>query len=249
MRAEIFSCFFVALLAGACTEQSQSAKAPTLLGDSVKQACIDKEPQLIAEAKALIAEDKPEEAADRLKICFSYSTLPEFRAVDDQAYAMIAKKDLDKVPRSDKAARSAALMRLSAYGKLPAPYDAEYEKLQAEEQAKQEQRDQLAAQVAKMDFWRRCAEAGAIVRTPVENRQQPRAELVLDYIAEADRYAVKHREIRLGMDECALAASLGRPSHVNRSVGSFGRHDQWVYESGRFRYVYTEDGTVTSYQQ
>jgi hypothetical protein len=102
-----------------------------------------------------------------------------------------------------------------------------------------------------MDFWALCIEAGRIVRTPKDKRTQPRADAILyktDF-SSAEIVAIQNREVVLGMDECALAAALGKPEAVNRSVGSFGRHDQWVYRRGGYAYVYTEDGEVRSYQQ
>lgn len=52
--------------------------------------------------------------------------------------------------------------------------------------------------------------------------------------------------IELGISQCQLYASLGYPADVNTSVGSWGVHKQHIYKSNR--YVYTENGTVTSWQ-
>jgi prefoldin subunit 5 len=40
---------------------------------------------------------------------------------------------------------------------------------------------------------------------------------------------------------------LGEPDDINRTVGSFGVHEQWVYRK-RDMYIYIEDGYVTSWQ-
>jgi hypothetical protein len=56
---------------------------------------------------------------------------------------------------------------------------------------------------------------------------------------------VKAKEIRLGMSEAALLCSWGRPQSVNRSVGAWGEHKQYIY--GRV-YVYVENGKVASWQ-
>jgi len=45
----------------------------------------------------------------------------------------------------------------------------------------------------------------------------------------------------------AIKIAIGRPNHGNRSVGSYGEHYQLVYEDRR-RYVYLENGKVTSWQ-
>jgi hypothetical protein len=45
-------------------------------------------------------------------------------------------------------------------------------------------------------------------------------------------------------DEMARV-SLGRPHKINRSVGQWGVHEQWVYYD---KYLYFENGKLTSYQ-
>ena len=53
--------------------------------------------------------------------------------------------------------------------------------------------------------------------------------------------------IFIGMSESALIACWGKPRDVNKSVGEWGTHKQYVY--GDFGpYVYVENGYVTSWQ-
>lgn len=63
---------------------------------------------------------------------------------------------------------------------------------------------------------------------------------------------IKEKKIRIGMSETALIASWGYPSKINRSVGSYGVHKQFVYESyskySSPTYVYVENGKVRSWQ-
>jgi hypothetical protein len=68
--------------------------------------------------------------------------------------------------------------------------------------------------------------------------------------------AIKGKKIFIGMSEAALYCSWGAPSQcgdINTSVGSWGTHRQIVYRGcGSYsssRYVYTENGYVTSWQQ
>jgi hypothetical protein len=56
---------------------------------------------------------------------------------------------------------------------------------------------------------------------------------------------VKNKQIKIGMSECALRASLGGFPAVNTTVGSYGTHKQFVFSGG---YVYVENGKVTSWQ-
>lgn len=51
--------------------------------------------------------------------------------------------------------------------------------------------------------------------------------------------------IDLGMSEGSMLCALGGPKRANRSVGSWGTHIQYVYETVT---VYVEDGKVTSWQ-
>lgn len=57
--------------------------------------------------------------------------------------------------------------------------------------------------------------------------------------------AIRAQSIVLGMTPEQVTLSWGKPKDVNTSVGSWGVREQWVY--GR-RYVYLENGKVTSFQ-
>ena len=45
--------------------------------------------------------------------------------------------------------------------------------------------------------------------------------------------------------EMALIA-FGQPTEINETVGSWGNHQQWVYNS---TYLYFENGKLASYQR
>lgn len=66
----------------------------------------------------------------------------------------------------------------------------------------------------------------------------------------AHKSAVSRGEVALGMTSDQVRLSRGRPSDVNRSVGSWGVHEQWVYRKTNLKneYVYLENGVVTSWQ-
>jgi hypothetical protein len=51
----------------------------------------------------------------------------------------------------------------------------------------------------------------------------------------------------VGMSRNALIDSLGEPNSINKSVGKWGTHEQFVY--GNNLYIYVENNVVTSYQQ
>lgn len=53
---------------------------------------------------------------------------------------------------------------------------------------------------------------------------------------------------RIGMtEEEVLASSWGKPKDKNKTTTAYGVHEQWVYNYGR--YVYFDDGIVTSIQE
>jgi hypothetical protein len=64
--------------------------------------------------------------------------------------------------------------------------------------------------------------------------------------------SVACRRIRIGMTAEQVRAAWGRPDDINRSVYSFGVHEQWVWEDGDgipYQFAYMEDGVLTSTQQ
>lgn len=62
--------------------------------------------------------------------------------------------------------------------------------------------------------------------------------------------AVASGKVTRGMTAAQLRSSWGSPTKINKSVGSYGSHEQWIYDRGNFRsqYVYLENGVVTSFQ-
>ncbi len=85
-------------------------------------------------------------------------------------------------------------------------------------------------------------------RDPIERGIEARRN---DYVArhpELDsraRAAIISGTVVLGMTSDAVSASMGAPRDVNRSVGSWGIHEQWVYPG---KYLYFENGVLTSWQ-
>lgn len=53
-----------------------------------------------------------------------------------------------------------------------------------------------------------------------------------------------------GMTASQVRSSWGSPTKINESVGSYGSHEQWIYDRGNYRsqYVYLQNGIVTSFQ-
>jgi hypothetical protein len=85
----------------------------------------------------------------------------------------------------------------------------------------------------------------ALVRSPLS--KEAHQELVRrKAFSMTDLALIADQTIAPGMAEAAMLCSLGPPQSSNRSVGSWGVNIQYVYGQGR--YVYTENGKVTSWQ-
>lgn len=61
----------------------------------------------------------------------------------------------------------------------------------------------------------------------------------------AHQSSIKSNRIQIGMTPCMAIAAWGKPERINRSVGSYGVHEQWVYPA---EYLYFENDTLTSFQ-
>lgn len=83
-------------------------------------------------------------------------------------------------------------------------------------------------------------------------------KLIADKLAEQQKVAeVKKQEARtqqladsdpqIGMKQQEVEASKwGKPKKINTTITKYGKSEQWVYDN--FRYVYFDDGIVTSIQ-
>ena len=63
---------------------------------------------------------------------------------------------------------------------------------------------------------------------------------------------ILNKKIRIGMTKEQVLLSWGRPceygSCINKTVGAWGVHEQWVYSSPYGPYLYFENGVLTSWQ-
>jgi hypothetical protein len=82
-----------------------------------------------------------------------------------------------------------------------------------------------------------------------QEEAQRQADIVTQRKSNARALLERKRKggVKLGMTAAqARASSWGAPQSVNRSTGSYGVHEQWVYGGGN--YLYFEDGVLTSIQ-
>ena len=78
------------------------------------------------------------------------------------------------------------------------------------------------------------------------------------HLKENVKQAILEGKIFLGMTKKQAVASWGNPNSINRSGGSFGIHEQWVYERNKYIggtvisvpsfYLYIENGVLKSWQ-
>jgi len=110
--------------------------------------------------------------------------------------------------------------------------------------------DAAIAKAAKIKSENHCRALGKALRGKDDEFTramiQRTAELGLGVLKFGDQTAIINKQIQLGMTACMASASWGYPEKVNRSVGSYGVHEQWVYPAN---YLYFEDGILTSYQE
>jgi hypothetical protein len=74
------------------------------------------------------------------------------------------------------------------------------------------------------------------------------AELEKKYIkkyGEKTYNKLKEGSYWIGMNREMAIISLGRPNDINKTVGSWGVHEQWIYNN---LYLYFENGKLSSYQ-
>ena len=69
----------------------------------------------------------------------------------------------------------------------------------------------------------------------------------LKYSWISDEYwnLIMDSKVRIGMDDKSCRLSWGEPKKINKTTGSFGVHEQWVYENS---YLYFENGKLTAIQ-
>ena len=81
-----------------------------------------------------------------------------------------------------------------------------------------------------------------------KERQIEKAELEKTYLKKYGKSLyekLKKGYYWIGMTKEMAIISLGYPNDINRSVGSWGTHEQWVYSN---EYLYFENGILKSYQ-
>ena len=78
-------------------------------------------------------------------------------------------------------------------------------------------------------------------------KRQQREKRIIETYSVFFWNTIINNQIQLGMTKEMVIDSWGRPDDINRTVGSWGVHEQWVYERNK-TYLYFENGILTSWQ-
>lgn len=121
---------------------------------------------------------------------------------------------------------------------------ARVEEEQARESARQQRQAQAQAVEGRLERIRGLQQGGC---TPparaVRNRLSKNPDWSDDIIA-----TTACNRVQIGMTREQAIAGWGRPRDVNRTSGTFGVHEQWVYGEYGSGYLYFEDGVLTTVQ-
>lgn len=109
--------------------------------------------------------------------------------------------------------------------------------LAAEQKKKEKMMEQRKEQLQK---------EAEIAEARIRSILQREADLIKKY-GKTDGQRIIDRKIWLGMTDDMALESWGLPDKNNRSVGSWGVHEQWVYER-KDTYLYFENGILKSWQ-
>ena len=99
----------------------------------------------------------------------------------------------------------------------------------------------------EQEAMRKKAEAEAAKREAERRAKMSKIERIMEKYNCSREIAevISKKQVRIGMTTDQVRAAWGRPERVNRTVGSYGVHEQWVYG---YTYLYFEDGVMTSFQ-
>lgn len=64
-------------------------------------------------------------------------------------------------------------------------------------------------------------------------------------ITDSDWILIRQGKVRIGMTKAVCELSWGKPQKINKTIGTYGTTEQWVYEGS---YLYFKNGKLTSIQ-
>jgi hypothetical protein len=109
-----------------------------------------------------------------------------------------------------------------------------YDPVAKQEEQEVKQKEQAAAEARKAKV--------AAAKRAAERISQIKAK---GWPANIEKSVLDGR-IQIGMTSEQATLAWGKPEQINKTVGSWGVHEQWVYHSGN--HLYFENGILTSWQ-
>lgn len=79
-----------------------------------------------------------------------------------------------------------------------------------------------------------------------EVQNKKREDVLIKKLGAKTYNSLKEGNFWLGMTSEMAIVAFGSPNEINETVGSWGKHEQWVYNN---IYLYFENGKLTSYQR
>ncbi|MCF8322823.1 MAG: hypothetical protein K9I26_06780 [Flavobacterium sp.] len=86
-----------------------------------------------------------------------------------------------------------------------------------------------------------------LVFEKIEEEKKKQEQRYINLWGKANYEKVKRGEYWIGMTREMCILSLGYPEKINKSVGSWGVNEQWVFKDGK--YLYFENDIIKSYQE
>lgn len=84
-------------------------------------------------------------------------------------------------------------------------------------------------------------------KTDIDKQLQSLRNNLAESNKEMENRRSEPQGVRIGMTQLeVLNSSWGKPNHINKTTGSYGVHEQWVY--GGNNYLYFENGILTTIQ-
>ena len=84
--------------------------------------------------------------------------------------------------------------------------------------------------------------------TYAQKKNEYRKRILLDKWGEDLGRKILDGIIEIGYTDMMVEEAIGHPESINRTEYSFFVREQWVYNKGKYQYIYLEDGVVTSIQ-
>jgi hypothetical protein len=97
----------------------------------------------------------------------------------------------------------------------------------------------------KAEQQRREKDKEKVKRQEQKKKEEQRKAAIKEKYGEEKAARILAKEIWLGMTKEMAIDSWGMPQKVNRTLGTFGVHEQWIYGD---TYLYFENGFLTSWQ-